>query len=103
MAAKPLSYNPKEMKRIFSKISDPVARVRAVVAHVLSDIPEEYDVWVDNGYVVIRPVGRGRFIGDVVRQIVWWLKEFGWLTLVRPIEGGYRIEYLPIPAVTYDW
>jgi hypothetical protein len=103
MVAKNLTYNPKEMKRIFSQIKDPTARVRAVVVHVLADIPEEYDVWVGEGYVVIRPVGTGRFIGDVVRQIVWWLKEFGWLTLVRPIEGGYRIEYLPIPAVAYGW
>jgi len=101
MAAKNLTYNPKEMKRIFSKISDPTARARAVVAHVLADIPEEYDVWVGEGQIVVRPVGSGRFIGDVVRQVAWWLKEFGWFVYIRPVENGYRIEYLPIPAVTY--
>ena len=96
MVAKNLTYNPKEMKRIFSKITDPTARVRAVVAHVLADIPEAYDVWVGDHYVVIKAVGGGRFIGDVVRQVAWWLKEFGWFVYIRQIEGGYRIEYLPI-------
>ena len=96
MVAKPLRYNPKEMKRIFSKISDPTVRVKAVVAHVLEDIPEAYDVWVGEGVITIRAVGGGKFIGDVVRQVVWWLKEFGWFALVRPIENGYRSEYLPV-------
>jgi len=101
MAAKPLNYNPREMKRIFSKIPDPTARVRAVVAHVLADVPEAYDVWVGEGYVVIRPVGGGRYIGDVVRQIAWWIKEFGWVAFVRPVDNGYKIEYLPM--VGYGW
>jgi GTP cyclohydrolase FolE2 len=101
MVAKNLTYNPKETKRIFSKISDPTARVRAVVAHVLSDIPETYDVWVGEGYVVITAAAGGRFIGDAVRRIAWWLKEFGWFTFIRPVEGGYRIEYLPV--VGYGW
>lgn len=96
MVAKPLRYNPKEMKRVFSKITDPTTRVKAVVAHVLEDIPEAYDVWVGEGVITIRAVGGGKFIGDVVRQVVWWLKEFGWFALVRPIENGYRIEYLPV-------
>jgi hypothetical protein len=100
MVAKPLRYNPKEMKRVFSKITDPTTRVKAVVAHVLEDIPEAYDVWVGEGVITIRAVGGGKFIGDVVRQVVWWLKEFGWFALVRPIENGYRIEYLP---VGYAW
>jgi hypothetical protein len=101
MVTKTITYNPKEMKRIFSKITDPTARVKAVVAHVLADIPEKYDVWVGDGYVVIQAVGTSRFIGDVVRRVAWWLKEFGWVTLVRPVENGYRIEYLPLPA--YGW
>jgi hypothetical protein len=96
-----LNYNPKEMKRIFSKISDPMARVRAVVAYVLADIPEEYDVWVGEGYIVVKPVAGGKYIGDVVRQIAWWIKEFGWVAFVRPVENGYRIEYLPV--VGYGW
>jgi hypothetical protein len=95
------THNPKEIKRIFSQIKDPAARTRAVVAHVLADYPEEYDVWVGEGYVVIRPVGTSRFIGDVIRRIVWWLKEFGWFALVRPVENGYRIEYLPVIAYGY--
>jgi hypothetical protein len=101
MVTKKLSYNPREMKRIFSKITDPTARVKAVVAHVLSDINEAYDVWVGEGYVLIKPVSGGRYVGDVVRQIVWWIKEFGWFALVRPVENGYRIEYLPV--VGYGW
>jgi hypothetical protein len=94
-------YNPREMKRIFSKITDPTARVKAVVAHVLSDVPEKYEVWVGEGYVTITPVAGGKFIGDVVRQVAWWLKEFGWFTYIRPVENGYRIEYLPV--VGYAW
>jgi hypothetical protein len=101
MGTKNTIHNPKEIRRIFSQIRDPTARVKAVVAHVIKDALEAYDVWVGEGYVVIRPVAGGRYIGEVVRQIVWWLKEFGWPTLVRPIEGGYRIEYLPIPVVDY--
>jgi len=100
MAAKPLRYNPKEMKRIFSKIPDPKERVKAVVVHVLEDIPEAYDVWVGEGVITIRAVGGSKFIGDVVRQVAWWLKEFGWFTYIRPVENGYRIEYLP---VAYGW
>jgi hypothetical protein len=102
---KPLTYNPKEMKRIFSKISDPAARVKAVVAHVLADIPEAYDVWVESrggyGVVIIRAVSGSRFIGDVVRQVAWWLKEFGWFVYISRIENGYRIEYLS--WVGYGW
>ena len=101
MVAKNLTYNPKEMKKIFSKIADPKARVRAVVAHVLSDVLEEYDVWVGEGYIVVKPVAGGKYIGDVVRQIAWWLKEFGWFVYIRPVENGYRIEYLPV--VGYGW
>jgi hypothetical protein len=56
---------------------------------------------VGEGYVTIRPVGGGKFIGDVVRQVVWWLKEFGWVALVRQVENGYRIEYLPV--IGYGW
>ncbi len=96
MVTKIPNYNPKEMKRIFSKIPNPTARVKAVVAHVLTDIPEAYDVWVGEGCVTI--VGGGRYIGDVVRRVAWWLKEFGWFVYVRPVENGYRIEYLPLPV-----
>jgi hypothetical protein len=101
MVAKPLQYNPKEMKRVFSKITDPTTRVKAVVVYVLKDIPESYDVWVGEGVITIRAVGGGRYIGDVVRQIAWWLKEFGWVAFVRPVDNGYRIEYLPV--VGYGW
>jgi O-methyltransferase involved in polyketide biosynthesis len=96
MAVKPTTYNPKEIKRVFSKITDPTARVKAVVAHVISDMPEHYDVWVGEGYVVVS--GGSRYIGDVVRRVAWWLKEFGWFVYITPVENGYRIEYLPVVA-----
>jgi len=85
----------RELKRAFSSISNPTDRVKAVVAHVLSDLPDTFDVWVDKHVVVITPVGEGRrYIGDVVRQIAWWLKELGYFILVRFNGDQARIEYL---------
>ncbi len=100
MVTKTQIHNPKEIKRIFSKIHDPTARARAVVAHVLSDINEACDVWVGEGYVTV--TGGGRYIGDIIRRIAWWFKEFGWFVYIRPVENGYRIEYLPLPVVAYE-
>jgi hypothetical protein len=102
MVTKTQTYNPKEIKRIFSKIKDPTTRVRAVVAHVLADIPEAYDVWVGEGVITIKVVSGSKFIGDVVRQVAWWLKEFGWFVYISRIENGYRIEYLPLPVMAYE-
>jgi len=81
----------RDLKRYFLALKGD-DRVRAVVAHVLADVPGRHDVFVGGGRIVIR--SDTKYIGDVVRQIVWWIKELGGWTLVRSTGDGIAIDYL---------